>query len=287
MASVTARINKIKQPRGGYIKPSTMKEIILDDGVVLNEKENLHGRVVGLVVDYMTRFMNTGDAEEAFSIPLLGAAIAEDSGVKGKVDEAIGYFWGIKGVDDDSIINACKLVSFDAWRRNPVYMILMNEIGGNKESIENYIPDSPTIENIRTFINRSLHFIEEYGPITVDGFGFLPENCTKEQTEEWKNSDKEIPLGGYTHLVDSGDGDFLTADTLWDFKVTRSNPTSKHTMQLLMYWIMGKHSKKECFKNINKIGIFNPRKNIVYLYNTDDIPEKTIDVIEKEVFNYY
>ena len=41
--------------------------------------------------------------------------------------------------------------------------------------------------------------------------------------------------GGYTYTFESGDGDFLTADTLLDFKVSKSKPTNKHNLQLLMY----------------------------------------------------
>ena len=32
----------------------------------------------------------------------------------------------------------------------------------------------------------------------------------------------------YTETVSAGDGDFLTSDTLWDFKVSKSKPTNKH-----------------------------------------------------------
>ena len=45
--------------------------------------------------------------------------------------------------------------------------------------------------------------------------------------------------GGYTNIVSSGDGDYLTEDTLWDFKVSKEEPKSKYTLQLLMYYIMG------------------------------------------------
>ena len=32
---------------------------------------------------------------------------------------------------------------------------------------------------------------------------------------------------GYTSIIDSGDGDFLTEDTLWDFKVFKTTTTEK------------------------------------------------------------
>ena len=42
MDSVTSRIGKIKQPRGGYIKPSEFDRIVLDDDRSLSETENIH-----------------------------------------------------------------------------------------------------------------------------------------------------------------------------------------------------------------------------------------------------
>lgn len=45
----------------------------LDDGITLNENENIHASLVGLAVDYMTRFMMGAQKEEAFSISLKGA----------------------------------------------------------------------------------------------------------------------------------------------------------------------------------------------------------------------
>ena len=49
-------------------------------------------------------------------------------------------------------------------------------------------------------VQRSLHFLECYGLKVLDGF-----------TLE----------GGYTNTVSACDGDFITADTLWDFKVSK------------------------------------------------------------------
>ena len=57
MYSVTKRISMIKQPRGGYINKKELVVTQLDDGITLNENENIHASLVGLAVDYMTRFL--------------------------------------------------------------------------------------------------------------------------------------------------------------------------------------------------------------------------------------
>lgn len=258
MYSVTGRIRSIKQPRGGYIKPSEFKTIELNDGQVLNDKENIHASIIGMAVDYLTRLMIGSDLLEAFKISVKGVNSAIRLGAT-TIDEAKKYLSGIDGLNDDSIINACKMITFDVWYRNPVNAPLA-------KTAKEINPNEATIENIRTMVKRSINFFDEYGPITVDGFTFEP--------------------NGYTETVSAGDGDFLTADTLWDFKVTKSKPTNKHTLQLLMYWIMGQHSGKPEYKNLTKLGIFNPRLNTVYLLDMGNVSAKTIADVEKNVICY-
>ena len=82
MSSVTTRIKEIKQPDGGYLKISDFDIIVLNDDNVLNENENIHALVIGLVVDYMTRFMAGTEIDKAFEISIWGAMVAEKYGRK-------------------------------------------------------------------------------------------------------------------------------------------------------------------------------------------------------------
>ena len=163
---------------------------------------------------------------------------------------------GIKGLDNESISNACKLVGYDVCFRAGV-------IG--YKPVEETKPDSDTIENIVIMVKRSLAFWKEYGPITKDGFTFE---------------------GGYTDIVSSGDGDYLTEDTLWDFKVSKEEPKSKYTLQLLMYYIMGCHSIHPEFQKIEKLGIFNPRKNKVYIAEISSINPEVIEKVSQDIIGY-
>ncbi|WP_415340998.1 hypothetical protein, partial [Clostridium perfringens] len=248
MVSVTQRIKQIKQPRGGYIRPKEFNITILDDNIKLNEKENIHSSLVGLAVDYMTRYSIGTPINEAFKISIMGASIIGESKFAQKLIEEI------EGLDDNSIVNACKLVGYDVCCRAGI-------IG--YKPVQNINPDKDTIDNIRYMIKRSLKFIEIYGPIIKDGFTFE---------------------GGYTNLVSKGDGDFLTKSTLWDFKVSTKNPTNAHTLQLLMYYLMGINSTNEkYFKDVEKLGIFNPRLNSVYLLEIKKISSEIIKEISEKV----
>lgn len=248
--SVTKRISSVSQPRGGYINPKNMERIKLESECELYEEESIHPSLVGMTVDYLTRYMYSKNASKAFEISLLGARIIRmDAKAKRLVEE-------IKGIDDNSIIAACKLVGFDVSYRT-------NILG--YKPIEEINPDKKTIENIKEMVRRSMKFFSNYGPIKVEGFTFE---------------------GGYTRTVVTGDGDFLTEDTLWDYKVSKSDPTNKNTLQLLMYYIMGKQSKYNYFDNLKYLAIFNPRLNCIYRYEINKISQETIKDIENNVICY-
>lgn len=250
MASVTQRIKQIKQPRGGYINPKQFTVTSLDDHTQLFEIENIHSSLVGLAVDYMTRFTIGATVEDAFKISLLGANII------GQTAYAQKLLKKIKGLDDTSLTAACQLSGYDVCFRAGVM---------GYRPVEEIIPNMQTIANIRTMVNRGENFIKQYGPIVWDGFTFE---------------------GGYTNLVSSGDGDFLTENTLWDFKVSIKGPTNAHTLQLLMYYLMGIRSKHKEFQNIKQLGVFNPRLNNVYLLEISNIPLSIISEVSKDVIGY-
>ena len=73
---------------------------------------------------------------------------------------------------------------------------------------------------------------------------------------------------------------------MWDFKVSNKDITNKHTLQVLIYYVMGKHSGNEIYNNINKIGFFNPRLNKVYTLDMDIVSKDIIKEIETDVICY-
>lgn len=239
----------IKQPRGGYINRKEFETIIREDGIKLNENENVPPSLIGLAIDYMTRFLMGTSKEEAFRISLKGArSIKEEL-------NANKFLSMIHGLDAESIIYATKLVAYDDCFRAGVLRHNPQEINPNQE----------TIDNIVTMIKRSLSFWKEFGPIVKDGFNFK---------------------GGYTRIISSGDGDYLTEDTLWEFKVLKSEFRSIHSLQLLVYYLMGKHSVQNEFDGIKKLGIFNPRLNKVYIIDICNISQEVLETVSQNVIGY-
>jgi len=248
--TVKKRVDQTKQPRGGYVNPKAFEVVHIEDGVILNQEENIHASIIGTVVDYLTRYMMGSKPYKAFQVPMKGAKYA------GEEEKSIELLKIVNGLDDDSVRAACQLIGYDVVvRAGMAYFRPVTEIQ----------PDDATIENIRTMVRRSVAFWEKYGPIELDGFTLD---------------------GGYTDTISMGDGDYVTYDTLWDFKVIKSEPSSKHTLQLLIYYLMGVRSIHEEFETVSKLGIFNPRKNNVYLLDISSIPNDVIKIVSSEVIGY-
>lgn len=264
MLSVTQRINGVpsagikgvKQPRGGYVPPKMLTAIPLGMGEEEIEDTDFSPALTGVAVDYLTRFMLGANPQDAFHISLMGAKKLEDATGIPAVEQALGYCSEITGLDVLSIKRACQLSGYDVCFRAGLM--------GYKPA-ESIDPDGAAIGNIRLMVERSLKFFEEYGPVVLDAPTFE---------------------GGYTEIVSAGDGDFLTEDTLWDFKVSKKPPTNKHTLQALIYFLMGKHSIHDEFDSVENIGFYNPRLNTVYRMAVSDIAPEVIEEVESEVIGY-
>ena len=167
-----------------------------------------------------------------------------------------------KNVQFAPISAAIKLSGFDVVYR----------AGADRyKPIELIEPDNATIVNVMIMVDRSLGFFDEFGPLVMDGFTFGGAGGGP---------------SGYTEVVDSGDGDFLTQDTLWDFKVSSNHPTKEHTLQLLMYYLMGLRTVRSEFMTITHLGVFNPRLNAVYRVAVSDIPMDVIVDVAGDVIGF-
>ena len=88
------------------------------------------------------------DVLEAFKISCMGAKAAE-SKFKQKIalKTAQKLLVGIKGLDNNYVINACKMVTYDVWYRNPMGAMLA-------KGVEETNPDLETIENIQIMVDN-------------------------------------------------------------------------------------------------------------------------------------
>ncbi|KAA6204631.1 MAG: hypothetical protein DU429_09060 [Candidatus Tokpelaia sp.] len=265
MVKVTARIKEIQQPRGGYLPPKSFLVKQLENKSALAATENIHPSLIGLAVDYMTRAISSGNIENAFSISLRGAALigemAHARSLLKKLEPFIAATGKTPNLWHDAVTAACQLSGYDVCFRAGSALYT--------KPVQDIAPDKDTINNVKLMVERSMSFFAQYGPVVQDGVIFSFE--------------------AFSSVVTSGDGDFATADTLWDFKVSKAEPTKDHTLQLLMYWIMGQRcngAKFAYFKNLTRLGVFNPRLNKVYTLDISDISPQIIQEVENDVLCY-
>lgn len=301
--SVTSRINEVSQPPQGYLNPSLMTVTQFEDNMSLGA-ENLPPAIIGLVVDYLTRYEIGYPAKTAFApsiqgyvnkCQMLGIHIepCEPCEEEGEWDNEylkanlhnFGNGWttmvaGVsafkllscikQGLSSETVRAACQLVAYDSWFRNP-YQAFTESLS---TTFRDNLPDEQTIENIRIMVNRSIIFLKRCKRLLA-GFTFAERDLYG-----------EIVHNGYTDIVSTGDGDYLSEDTVWDFKVSKYPPTKNNTLQLLMYYLMGKHSGIKKFEPITRIGVYNPRLNASYVMNISDVPAEILTTIEQKVICY-
>ncbi|MDT0157243.1 hypothetical protein Q9R19_06345 [Microbacterium sp. ARD32] len=295
MVSATQRITQYNreagQPRGGLINPSMLTRAVTEDehGVLDHKIENLHASVIGMAVDYLTRLARVrtvrdefyDSVRQVFRVSLRGAervdAVCPGFGVAAAAQEAVASIRSFETergrvmavIDEGTVGAACQLAGYDVGGRNDP------RLWNPEHGAAGIVPNEMTITHVAIMLARTQAFFAEYGPVTKDGFVFA--DPVRDLLGE---------PGGYTDLVDSGDGDFLTTDTLWDMKVSANKPTKDQTLQLLMYFLMGKESGLPEFAGLTHVGLFNPRLATVHRLAVADVPAETIQTIRRDVIGY-
>ncbi|WP_022772131.1 hypothetical protein [Butyrivibrio sp. AE2015] len=257
MLSVTQRLESVSQPFGGYVPKKLFVEKQYDDGIYVPEIGAEFAPTQGMVVDYLTRYMITDDKLASFDISIRGAKKVDYSlGGDNEYKNALKLLKGINGLDYDSIYNACKIVGYDSALRRGVETF---------KSVDFIKPTDLLISNIRIMVERCIFFLNDIGPIV--------------------ESEVTFPYG-YTKLVSSGDGDYMTKDTLIELKVSKSALLPKWSLQLLMYYLLGIHSTNEHFMDIESLCIYNPFENKSYVVRVDRITDETKYIVSHEILGY-
>ncbi len=257
MPSVTQLVNSVKQPRGGYVKLPEFQSVLYDDGMSINGIFSISPALVGIAVDYLTRFCLGSTAAEAFGVSLKGAALLG----KAELGKALQMVETIQnsaalGLDDESVVAACRLSGYDVAYRVGVQSF---------REVSEIVPDEKTIADIRTMVTRASSFFGQYGQSATDSFTFF---------------------GGLTDIFEAGDGDYLAGDTLWDLKCSKKEPSPQNILQVICYWIACMRSGQQRFSGIEKIGLYNPILNKAWTKKVAEIPDGILDEIAVQVLGY-
>ena len=241
MVSLTRRIDQIKQPYGGFIPKDFYNIRIFDDGNQdrIPKGKSTQAQLKGLIVDYLVRVLLGESPENAFRVSIMGADMVSESIFARKNLSLITD----NPTDDESITAAYHLVRYDVVVRRGAQFY-------QSKSRTNLTPED--FVEIRTMILRTVNFFNDQNQDILD-MGITFE-------------------GGYNNYVSSADADFISQNTLWDLKTSSSDPTPKDSLQLLGYYLLGLRSENDLFKQVDTLGVYNPRLNTSYTIKLSEIP---------------
>lgn len=296
--SVTQRIDEIKQPKGNYLPiKSFTEQKLINDGIVLEYKSSEDARKfassLGLVVDYISRYLYSKDIIESFFISFLSIykylSSSQYTTHSFSDDECLSLYQDFKQ----------KLYSIEKLDVSNI----------NQESID-------IIKNIFVIVQLDGIYRAGYEPEklwekTTSGIKLIFNNnqeipnyiCTNaliciRRTLAFFNSQQEIIFGecfGNGKLISTGDCDFISQDTIWDMKVSsvniyKNSKANKWTLQILIYYLMLKHHTHHNFSkytNVKNVGIFNPYLNVCYTLQVDKfVNNDYIKEIENEIIGF-
>lgn len=223
--------------------------------------------LISITINYLTRYFllkENNDSklseieckEKAFLIPKKGSEI---SNKKSEFDDLLKRI-NIKNdqIDDETIINAMQIsnFSFFYWLDNFKY-----------EQIKEANPDNETINNIRIMVQRSVDFFKnnDFYECSI----LFDEALSK------------------TKCLTKADADFMSKKTLWKFSTQKEMKKNKDLIKLLIYYVLSKKTpnwEKSIYKDLDSIGIFNPRLNISIFWKIDDINKELIKKIDLLIF---
>lgn len=275
MSSVSELVENVEQPVFGILPVNKfVKKELRQDSYVLSNKSKIPATHLGLIVDYCVKY-------------ILGVKLSDILHV-----EYSGYAEHIR-------VSAIRF--YDSISEQALTQIYIED-----ERREICLSDFISkVENAGTFDDfvTNMFYIIQYGDFIRNiryAYNRLGETFTTElskeelqdiliyfiRTQSWINTfDCVTPMYkfkpfGYNSTVTSGEGDFCTDKTLWDLKVSNGNPTTKDTLQLLMYYIMAKHSGNKLYSNVDSIGVYNPKLDSTWLCNIDTVDRNTIKYVE-------
>ena len=258
MFSVTQRVKHVGQPNNGYVPKSLFDITTYDDKLDLYDIKSSLSSIQGLAVDYLLRFLCTHDKFKSFFSCICGAMhLDEVSGDTYEWDYVKDCLNNINGLDDESILNVCCIVRYDAIHRTSSTTFRPSH---------DVAFDVNLCKNIFVLVSRCLSFFNKNN-LEIIETGFTFED-------------------GYTELVSSGDGDYLTQDMILDIKCSTKSFSTQWSLQLLMYYILGIHSVYSEFLSIKKLCIFNPCENVSYICVIENIPDSIKYNVSHSVLGY-
>lgn len=247
MASVTKRVKTVLQPEGGYLPVSRFAYKKHNNSGGVYNCESIGKDLVLSAVECLVNIYFSKNPEKNFSV--LESALLDVPGAEKK--EIIAKFYN--GINCEKPTTAAryavKLARFESYYRSGIM----------PECTE---PERLCLESIHKMAEECKEFFSF--SVKLCGFDFE---------------------GGYSSVINSGSGGYLTDDALWN--ITLSKPSQYDTLLILVQYIMGLHSyRNRTFAKLKTLGIYNPLLCEQYTISISDISEELIKKISNDVICY-
>ena len=249
MASVKNILDDIHQPKNGLLPISIFERNRFNDVNSLTKIPQKMEKIVYSTVNCLVRFFLKRDAASAFENSFLGASFIREE------NKAQVLAKKVTGLDDTSIIAAMHLANYeDCLKSVTEYRVL------DEREIT-----SDIIKNIKVLFNRIMSFMARYGSKIIY-------NHTLE--------------GGYTDAVDTGTIPFVTNESILLLSFGENEPSIEETLELLIYYVMSKHSIYPTLKEVKYVSFYNPITNTFFKCNAPLISGTAVSLIEEKVLKY-
>lgn len=278
MTTATQAVRSAKQPRGGYVPPKMM--VIMDfaddeyrDELVLGmSREKSQPAIVGVVVDYLTRFML--ESRIGMDTTAMKWDRVPRHGIRNDIhmlseEEYCKVKERVQGLDADSVDAMFMLTAWDTMYR-----------AGIEIDPDTLHPDEVTTDHVIRMVAKALEMLGD-GEVAI-GPTFI---------------------GGMPDGIQSADADFIRDGWLVDMKVSKKEaPDITQTLQLAVYYIMGKmviegrgnppgmghfNTYRDAFRNMHGVEILNPRCGVMWRLLMKEVPDETIEAIIGDVMGGY
>lgn len=299
--SVTKRVEQILQPKNGYIPIRLFKVNQLQDNLqTVNyetpEESRLLSPYLGSVVDYVSRYLYTGNLYSSFYTTIYGikSYMCFDGGSypslsKLNLEDLIVLYQDFKVK-----INSIKNIKFNDYSKNNLDIIrnifTLVQADNVLWSVEEPYGMFQKFNNKYEFVFKGNYEIPEY----VCKNALISIQRTVHFYKSLKNI-RFMEVFTNSELITHSDCDFISHDTIWDLKVSsldiyNNSRVKSWTLQILIYYLMIKdrnHHNYSKYTSVKNIGIFNPFTNTSYTLNIDSlINEPFIQEIKDEIIGF-
>lgn len=267
---IKGRASMVYQPTNGFIKLANFKQATLNSDSYNFQLEALDLNAFDIAVNCLAK-IELRKLEPEYSITDIVVHALSNATLIDQTDAVNNLIAHIHpGLDDNSVANIIRLIKYinyaDRYIKfvngtDEIELAMQHQL---EQILTNKIPDS-TIANVKTMVKRVLRLFDTYKPFVASDINL------------YNNS---------ARIIHHGKCEYLSKDTIWSITNGHTRSSQKLTLELLIEYLMGMHSKKEQFKSVKYLGIYNYQSDTVYRLEISQIDSDIIDEVKTSIIGY-